>query len=99
MSWANGKTVQYKFDGPWRDFSNDSHYSFNDEDIQWRIKPTNNIFKYRVALMKYVDCDYYTNTISSSKNSCYSIEEQHDMTENDPNFVCWMDDYQDYYIS
>lgn len=98
VAWAEGKTIQVRY-GPtsniWLDaLPHKDAPNFNDEKVEWRIKPQPTILTYRIALMRAsIDNDYDNSKINYytaifNNSEYFSIEFM-----NSENFVKWVSDW------
>lgn len=90
VAWAEGKTVQVRY-GPnshiWIDaLPQKNAPNFNDEKVEWRIKPQPIIIKYCLALMRYKSEEYYTAVFR--QDEYFLIE-----FINSENFAKWVSDW------
>ncbi len=56
MHWANGGVIEFRSTcsntSCWVELQNDESPYFNEEQLQWRIKPKTKTIRYRCALLK-----------------------------------------------
>jgi len=87
-AWADGKTIQFKYDkGHWIDADvSELFFSFTDNH-EWRIKPET--LRYRVALMKGDTGNYWAKLVHSKD------EVKMDIASNTyyANYVKWLTDW------
>jgi len=101
MAWAEDKCIQYRVilnDGlrsPWVDLNECSFDkkspNFDAENVEWRIKPTTKIIKYRLALMRHRSVDYYMAVFNNSEKFLSEFN-------NLPYFVKWVSDWIDHEV-
>jgi hypothetical protein len=94
IAYAHGRKIQFRYGSSvvWHDYSKKSDIGFNDESVEWRIKPVNN--RYRVAKM-----------LSSHNDTYYAkIINEHDVYTNkltaldiqaSADFIEWLTDWVD----
>jgi len=82
-AWADGAEIEYFHTGCQQWFKAPSP-QWN-EDTEYRIKPKEEFLKYKVALFKFPDGEFYTVTY---KSEAYIIAEQFE------EFVMWLTDEQ-----
>lgn len=98
-SWASGETLQYRVvldDGTkskWVDFfyfDDNKSPNFNDENVEWQVKPLPKKVTFRVGLMKTKYPDTFF-TITSNEDCAINYENRKD-------FVKWISEWIEYVI-
>lgn len=94
MAWAEGKNIQYGYNGVWQDYDQHGSPEFNLGLIEWRIKPRQFCLYHREALAinPLSGRHYYTITVSSSDIDTMLIRET--LEEEQEVFVRWINDRQ-----
>lgn len=97
VAFSEGKSIQCKYiehnhwidviSGPTNTFPD-----FNAKDVEWRIKPTAKIIKYRLALMEHglYSESYYI--------VCFNKAQKFGNPELEKNFLNWITDWMEYEI-
>ena len=86
VAWANGEEIEFRdpnYSTEWNPIKNPSWLA----DIEYRVKPKEEIHSFRVALMQ--DTNAYFTTTADDK-------EQEEALQNDPWFIGWIGGWQSF---
>ena len=86
VAWANGEEIEFRdpiFSTEWKPIKNPAWLV----DIEYRVKPKEEIHSFRVALMQ--DTNAYFTTTADDK-------EQEEALQNDPWFIGWIGGWQSF---
>ena len=88
IAWANGEEIEFRnpdFSMEWRSIKNPSWLL----DTEYRVKPKEEIYSFRIALMHSAD-EYFTTTADNKEEESYM--------EKDPGFIGWLGGWQSFLL-
>lgn len=87
VAWANGEEIEFRdpnYSTEWKPIKNPIWLA----DIEYRVKPKEEIHSFRVALLMIAPNEYFTITADDA--------EQEDTLQHDPLFIGWLGGWQSF---